>query len=196
MSTPEIAATSPMRRFDPVKVAHLEKENWMAYYRKQWPRLMVVSISMVQEAFGLSMLRAPYGAYLVARAEMAAAPINNDIPVAERYMRRFYDMVKDIHKESYDVDEAARLEVNWWVVHRKLFGQDDKEPLVQALTELYAATYCVPAQSVREAAYHRAQAMVYSDKWVYEGCPDHETLLQQEQDELIASYKALRQAVA
>lgn len=191
-----VAAPSPMRTFDPERVARLEKDNWVAYYQKRWLSLLRVSIGMVKEAFGLSLANAIQAAYLVARAEIAAAPADNDIPLAESYMRRFYALVKRVHNEDFDVDEAARLEVNWWVVHRRLFGQTDNQRLVDALTELYAATYRVPPARVRQAAFHRAQAMVYSDRWVQEGRLNGSPLLAQEEDELVKSYRALREGVA
>jgi hypothetical protein len=186
-----------MRTFDPVKVGRYEKDNWIAYYQKRWLRLLRVSVGMVRHAFGLSLPQAIYAAYLVARAEIAAAPFpDNDIPLAEAYMRRFYEFIKRVHREDFDPNEAARLEVNWWVVHRRLFGKPENEALIDALAQLYSATYRVPYASVRRAAYHRAQAMVYSDRWVNEGRVENSPLLAQEEDELITSYTALREAVS
>jgi hypothetical protein len=98
--------------FDPAKVARYETANWVAYYRKQWLELLRISVGLVQEAFGLSLLQALRGAYRVARAEIAAAPAANDIPLAETYMRRFYQMLKEIHAARYDVGRAAHFEVN------------------------------------------------------------------------------------
>lgn len=196
METP-MNADAALRSFDPAKIARYEKENWVAYYQKRWLTLMRVSVWMVKETFGLSLWQAISGAYLVARAEMAAAPFpNNDIPRAEAYMRRFYALVKRIHHANFDVDEVARLEVNWWVVHRKLFGESNSQELVDALVDLYAATFRVPRDQVRDAAFHRAQAMVHSDRWVNEGRLNNSPLLIQEEEELRKSYTALRAAVA
>src|SRR5690348_3498750 len=98
-------ADSPMRTFDPVQVARYERENWEAYYLKQWGRLLRVSVGMVRASFQMSLLQSLYGAYLVARAEMAAAPFpNNDVPKAEAYMRQFYALVQRVHGEDFDVD--------------------------------------------------------------------------------------------
>lgn len=182
--------------FDPRKVARYEKDNWVAYYRKDWFTLMRVSVGMVKETFNLNLFQAGYAAYLVARAEIAAAPFpNNDIPRAEAYMRRFYELIKNVHHAEYDVAEVARLEVNWWVVHRRLFGKTDNEELTDAVADLYAATFRVPKDKVREAARHRALAMVYSDRWVNEGRVADSPLLAQEEEELYQSYKALHDAV-
>ena len=100
---------NPMRNFDPQKVAYYEKENYVAYYQKDWLKLFRVSVAMVKEAFALSWLQAVYGAYLVARAEIAAAPFpDNDIPLAESYMRRFYQFIRNVHREDFDPAQAAR----------------------------------------------------------------------------------------
>jgi hypothetical protein len=185
-----------MRRFEPARVAFFEKENWAAYYQKQWGKLLRVSVAMVRETFGLSPAQALWGAYLVARAEIAAAPFpDNDIPTAEAYMRRFYALLKRAHGERFDVAEAARLEVNWWVVHRQLFGQAENTPLVEALTALYSAVYGVAPARVRAAAQLRAEAMLYSDRWVNEGRTPGSPLLAQVEEALGRSYTALRAAV-
>ena len=188
--------TRTIRTFDPARVARLETENWEAYYQKRWGRLLQVSVGMVHEAFGLNLWQALQGAYLVGRAEIAAAPFpDNDVPTAEAYMRRFYGLVKRIHHEDFDVEQAARLEVNWWVVHRQHFGQADSQPLVEALIDLYAATFRLPRERVRDAAHWRAEAMRYSDQWVNESKASGSPLLAQVEAELLKSYTALRAAV-
>ena len=95
-----------------------------------------------------------------------------------------------------DEDTVARVEVHWWGVHRKLFGNPDNDELVDALTELYALAYDVPRERVKEAACHRAQGMLYSDYWVNQGKIPHSPLLAQEEEELCKSYMALRAAVS
>jgi len=189
-------ADSPMRNFDPRKVARYEKENYVAYYQKDWLKLLRVSVGMVGEAFGLAWWQAAYAAYLVARAEVTFAPFpNNDVPRAEAYMRRFYQFIKNVHREDFDVDRAAKLEVNWWIIHRKLFGNPENQELVEALTALYAEAYGVEPAKVREAGYHRAMGMLYSDRWVNEGKPADSPLLAQEEEALRKSYAALREAI-
>jgi len=188
--------TKTIRTFDPARVARLETENWEAYYQKRWGRLLQVSVGMVQAAFGLNLLQALQAAYLVGRAEIAAAPFpDNDVPQAEAYMRRFYGLVKRVHHENFDVEQAARLEVNWWVVHRQNFLKDDSRPLVEALIELYVATFRLTREQVYEAAFRRAEAMRYSDRWVNGSKASGDPLLAQVEAELLKSYTALRTAV-
>jgi hypothetical protein len=187
---------NPIRHFDPSKIAHYEKENYVAYYQKDWLKLLRVSVGLVRESFGLSWLQAVFGAYLVARAEIAFAPFpKNDVPLAEAYMTRFYRFIKNIHHEDFDMSRAAKLEVNWWSVHRKLFGNADNQELVDALTGLYAEAYGVDPAKVKSAARDRAQGMLYSDLWVNAGQPKDSPLLAQEEAALLKSYAELKEAI-
>jgi hypothetical protein len=189
-------ANNPIRNFDPRKVAHYEKENYVAYYQKDWLKLFRVSVAMVKEAFALSWLQAIYAAYLIARAEIAAAPFpENDIPLAETYMRRFYQFIKNTHHENFDVEQAAKLEVNWWSIHRKLFGNAENQELVEALKCLYEEIYGADLEKFKEAAYQRAMGMLYSDLWVNEGKPAGSPLLIKEEEALYQGYAALKEAI-
>src|SRR5512141_356668 len=186
---------NPIRNFDPRKLARYEKENYVAYYQKDWLKLLRASVGLVKESFGLSWLQAIYGAYMVARAEIAFAPFpDNDLPRAEAYIRRFYSFIKGIHHEDFDVARAARLELNWWSVHRKLFGSSENRELVDALAGLYAEAYGIPIDALQEAARLRAAGMLYSDLWVNAGKPAVSPLLAQEEDALWQSYTALKAA--
>jgi len=189
-------ADNPIRRFDPKKIAYYEKENYVAYYQKAWLKLLRVSIGLVKESFGLSTLQAAYGAYLVARAEIAFAPFpENDVPRAIAYMTRFYQLIRKVHGEDFDPERAAGLDVNWWIVHRKLFGNPKNEELAEALTSLYAEAYDVEASKMSEAARLRAQGMLYSDLWVNAGKPTDSPLLAQEEEALYKSYAALKEVI-
>ena len=187
---------NPIRKLDPRKLARYEKDNYVAYYQKDWLKLLRVSVGMVRESFGLSLPQAVYGAYLIARAEIAFAPFpENDIPLAEAYVRRFYQFIRKVHQEDFDVERAVKLEVNWWRIHRKLFGNYDNGELVEALTCLYAEIYGTESDKFKEAAYYRALGMLYSDLWVNEGKPAGGPLLVKEEEALYQGYKALTEAI-
>ena len=187
---------NPIRKLDPRKLARYEKDNYVAYYQKDWLKLLRVSVGMVRESFGLSLPQAVYGAYLIARAEIAFAPFpENDIPLAEAYVRRFYQFIRKVHQEDFDVERAVKLEVNWWSIHRKLFGNYDNGELVEALTCLYAEIYGTESDKFKEAAYYRALGMLYSDLWVNEGKPAGSPLLVKEEEALYQGYTALKEAI-
>ncbi len=187
---------NPMRKLDPQKLAYYEKENYIAYYQKDWLKLLRVSVGMVKEAFGFTWWQAFQGAYLVARAQIAFAPFpSNNVALAIAYMRRFYQLVRDVHQETFDVDRAAKYEVHWWGVHRKLFGKRQNEELVEALLNLYAVAYGGELANLRPAAYYRAMGMLYSDLWVNAGRPSESLMLAKEEEALYKSYVELKQVL-
>jgi hypothetical protein len=114
-------------------------------------------------------------------------------------MRRFYALVRLSYGKPANPAEAARLEVDWWRVHRE--AQYSTTPraagdeLVESLTRLYAYLYGEPEPEVRPAAVHRARAMDLSDQWVAEGCAPDSPLLPLEHAALVRSYAALLAAV-
>ena len=186
----------PGRLFDPRKVAYYETQNYIDYYLRRWPALAYISVSLTKELFDLSWGQAAYAASLVARAEFAFAPKKHDLTVVEKYIRRFYEFIRKIHRESFDLDEVTRWEFKWWVVHRELFGLENNQPVAEALTNVYAALFQVEPERVREAAFYRAQAILYSDLWVLEGRELDSPRLAQEEEAFFKSYSALREVAA
>jgi hypothetical protein len=201
-SAPSPTATpGRLRSFDPVRVADLEYRAWVGYYLRDWPGVLRASIGLVRAGFGMDWVRTLHGAWLVLRANQLWAPADNDPDGARRCMRRFYGLLKISYGEPRDVAEAARLEVDWWRVHRQRqhaaqpIDGDPADELVAALTRLYTFLYDEPERAVRPAAVYRAEAMDLSDQWVAEGCRPDSPLLAREHAALVRSYAALLAAV-
>jgi hypothetical protein len=188
-----------MRTFDPVKLGTYEATAWVAYYERRWTAFLRAAVGLVRTGFGMSWTRTLTGAWLVLRANQLWAPYpDNDPEGARRAMRRFYELVTEEHGETFDVTEAARLEVEWWRAHRYLQREDPDAglgELTEAVAALYAHVYGVPIESVRQAAAHRAEAMRVSDAWVEAGCKPDSPDIAVERDELIRGYRILRAAV-
>ena len=185
-----------LRSFDPAQVADLEFRAWVGYYRRDWADVLRASVGLVRAGFGMSLPRTLYGAWLVLRANQLWAPADNDPDGARRCMERFYALIRTAYGQPRDVAEAARLEVEWWRLHREhQRGTGDADPLVTAVTRLYAFLYGEPEEAVRPAAAQRVLAMDLSDQWVTEGCLPGSPLLPQEHAALVRSYAALLAAV-
>jgi hypothetical protein len=186
-----------MRAFDPRAVARRECGAWVSYYRRRWVRFLLYAIGMVRSAFAMSWPRTVYGAWLVLRANQLWAPAQDNDPAgARRCMRSFYELVSRGHPGAFDTAEAARLEVEWWRVHRQAKNSDDGPgAVVDALTALYAHVYRLPPDTVRLAARERAAAMTISDLWVARGCDPDDPALAAQRAALVRSYAALLAAV-
>jgi hypothetical protein len=188
-----------MRSFDPRLVGELECRTWVTYYLRDWPAFLWAAVGLTRHAFALPWPATLRGAWLVLRANQAWAPHPvNDPARARRCMLGFYRLVAARHGESFDVQRAAELEVDWWRIHRELQHGGDaeaSEPLVAALAALYSHVYRVPAEAVRPAALERAAAMRDSDAWVAAGRDAGSPLIAAERAALVRSYAALLAAV-
>lgn len=193
------AAISPMRSFDPVVIGRRECAAWVAYYRRQWPRVLACAVGMVRAGFRMPWPRTLLGALYVLRANQVWAPYPRNHPAgAQRLMRRFYELVARTHGAVYDPGEAARLELAWWRAHRehqRERSSDDDGELIAALAALYGYVYGLPAESVRPAAQGRADAMRISDSWVAAGCDPFSPLLDEQRAALVRGYALLLSAV-
>jgi hypothetical protein len=180
-----------MRSFDPRKLAHYETENYVTYYQRRWFALMRATIELVKESFGLNYAQAVYGAYLIASAEFAWAPADHDIRVVENKLRTFYRFVRRINRETFDLERTTKAELSWWIAHREQFGNPNNQAVVEAFTELNSELFQVPKESVREAAYWRAAAVLFSDWWVEEGLDPGSPRIAQEKEAFLISYTLL-----
>jgi hypothetical protein len=194
-----MAAPNRMRSFDPRLVGRLECAAWVAYYRREWLAFLRAAIRLTRHTFGLNGPATLYGAWLVLRANQLWAPHpDNDPEGARRCMRKFYALVRRRHGERFDVAQAARLEVEWWRVHRIRQRETPgagEDALVAALVALYAHVYGVAPQDVRTAAAERTRAMDLSDAWVVAGCDRDSPMIDEERAALVRSYAALLAAV-
>jgi hypothetical protein len=190
-----------MRSFDPVLVGGLEADAWVAYYQRRWPAFLRSVLSLTRHSFGMPWPATVRGAWLVLRANQLWAPFpDNDPGRARACMQRFYELVAERDGESFDPVQAARLELEWWRIHRELQhhrGDVEEAPLIDALAALYRCVYGVAGDrpGIHTAAAERALAMRHSDRWVAEGCEDASPMIEEERQALVRSYSALLDAV-
>jgi hypothetical protein len=189
----------PHRSLDPQRVAQLECALWVAYYRREWIRFLRTAVFVMRHVFGLPWLSTVRASWFLRRATQLWAPCpDNDAVAARRAMERFYCLLKQHSGEPFDPAEAARLEVEWWHLHRMhqhSNADSDERALVDALAALYGYAFRVPDTMVRIAAEQRALAMRYCDQWVRAGCDLQSSLIAQKRAALARSYASLAAAV-
>jgi len=151
--------------FRPDRVAYYEKAGWEAYYDRKWPRVFWLMVSLNREEFHMSLLAAVAAAIDIVRASIAFAPADNDLPKATEHLRRYYEKARRSAGIMTDAHTLARLEMEYWVVHRELalerIKQPDKQnldPMMEALANLHAAIFEVSPQAARRSAELRALA--------------------------------------
>ncbi|MBI3287875.1 MAG: hypothetical protein HYZ68_07510 [Chloroflexi bacterium] len=188
---------SPLAAFDPQRLARLETEMWKAYYRvpPQRLRLLRLLISACAEQYGLSLWQSLVGAYWLTRATFLFKFHRNqsDLDRTRAYLERFFQMVRDAAQARFDYQRVAKLELNWWLVHRKNSGEPDQSPLINALAEECAALYDREVKSMLPTGSHRAQAMIIRDSMEH-GKPSGSW--SDVEVELLHSYTALKQELS
>ncbi|MBV9095661.1 MAG: hypothetical protein JO132_17625 [Streptosporangiaceae bacterium] len=200
MAIRDVSGPSRLRSFDPVRIADLEYRAWVGYYLRRWPAVLLASVGLFREAFGMDWLRTLRGAWLALHAIRLWAPFpDNDPAGARQCMRRFYALVRRSCGQPENPARAAELEVDWWRVHRKVQYSPDPqqlcEELVESVTRLYSYLFGEPEAALRPAAEHRARAMCLSDRWVREGRLPDSPLLPLERAALVRAYATLLAAV-
>jgi hypothetical protein len=78
-------------------------------------------------------------------------------------LQNFYTSIRAVSDTPFDVDQAARLELEWWIIHRER-AQHDPADLDRALADLQAEIFHVPADRLIEHAHLRAEAMRIRDE--------------------------------
>jgi hypothetical protein len=168
---------------------------WAVYYYKRWPQLFDLMLRMTRSAFGLSLPQAVYASYLNTQAQVVWSRQGATDGLAEAYMLRFYEYIREPVGGRYDPKKAAELEVQWWAVHRNRSQYPDHAALAQALADTYAEVYQLPAERMLPAGEARAAAMDLSDQWNREGKDPNSPLLEEIATLLVTSHRSLSEAV-
>lgn len=190
-------ARAAVRAFNPVDLAQMESAAWIGYYRREWGRVLAASVGLIRCGFRLPWPQTLWGAWLVLRANQLWAPYpDNDPDGARRLMTGFYTLGGGSGK-GFVPARAARLEVEWWRVHRELQHDAARDPaeLGEAVAALYAYTYDTPIEGVRESGELRADAMRICDRWVASGCDLNDPMVNDMRRSLLRSYRSLKAAV-
>jgi hypothetical protein len=156
-----------IRAFDPDEVARLETDMWRSYYDRRRLPLFGQLVALLRGQFRLSPARSLATAFLAARAA-AVFQVGRDHADYQRalpYLERYYAAILAVSDTPFDAARAARLELDWWIVHRET-AEQARGPgeLERALAELAAELYQVPAERLGVHAERRAEAMTIRDR--------------------------------
>jgi len=153
-----------MRRFDPDEVARLETAMWRSYYSRQRVALFRQLSELLRTQYRLRLWRSNRVAYHAARAAFVFKDGRgrSDYERALPDLVNFYRALREVSDIDFDAERAARLELEWWIVHRERRRRAPGD-LARALADLAAELYRVPAERLAEHAQLRAEAMRIRD---------------------------------
>jgi hypothetical protein len=184
-----------VRSFDADAVARLETEMWRSYYARERVKLFRQLSELLRTQYNLPLWRSNSVAYQAAQAAFVFKDGRSraDYEKALPNLINFYKSIREVSDVEFDVERAARLELEWWIIHRERRRHAPGD-LERALAELPAELYDVPAEKLSEHARLRAEAMKIRDERAEAGgvtAADWRRI-----DELLhASWRSLRAAV-
>ena len=147
-----------MFNFDPDRVATLEAAGWRAYYDRRWGLVLRLILILCQEQFHIPFPLSVVAAYHVIGGSVAWVPVNNDPEGVRRHFTRYYRIARRWSRMQFVPRRAAELEVGYWIEHRRLAGNPDKESFIQAMTALHSHLFELPAERMRDSAEWRIKA--------------------------------------
>jgi hypothetical protein len=162
--------THNLRDFQPEEVGQLETAMWKSYYAHQRLALFGELATLLRHQYGLPVLRSYRAAYYAARAAAVfqGGHSHADYEKALPALVAFYTAIGHVSAEPFDVNRAARLELDWWIVHRER-ATHPREDLDRDLAALQGELYHLPADPLMEHARLRADAMLLRDRGAESG---------------------------
>jgi hypothetical protein len=156
--------TAHLREFDADEVARLETAMWRSYYERQRVRLFNELSELLRTQYNMPLVRSNQVAYYAADAAFVfkKGKQRSDYEKALPALVKFYQSVRKMSDIPFDVDRAARLELEWWIIHRERAKHAPGE-LDQALADLQAEIYGIPTERLMEHGRLRAEAMTIRD---------------------------------
>ena len=162
--------SSNLRTFDPEQVAQLDTDMWRSYYDKERLKLFNQLSVLLRQQYRMPFARS----YVVAFHAAKAAFVFKDGKGRSDYERAlpdllaYYQAIRNVSQTPFDVNRAAKLELEWWIVHRERRERPAGD-LDRALADLAAEVYQMPASKFTEHGRYRAEAMTIRDDQAEKG---------------------------
>jgi hypothetical protein len=191
-----VPRSSSLRNFDPDEVARLETAMWRSYYDKKRVRLFAELAELMRTQYNMPLIRSNVVAYQAAQAafKFKGGKSRVDYEKALPELIKFYSEIRRISDSPFDIERAAKLELEWWIIHRER-NIHPKGDLEHALAELPAEIYQLPVERFEEHARLRADAMEIRDTKAENGGVSEEDWKRIDQL-LHASWQSLWRAVS
>lgn len=153
-----------IRQFDPKSLAHLDKEMWRSYYERKPFTLFLQSAKLMRQQYEAPLLRSHVMAYHAAKAAFVFKDGKSrpDYEKALPNLNEYFSLINDMSNVKFDVKEASRLELEWWII-RRYRQQHPPVEWEQILSEAAATIYHLPAEKFKNYAHLRTEAMLLRD---------------------------------
>jgi len=149
-----------LREFDGAAAGKLDADTWRSNYERRPVRLFGQTVALLRTQYHMGPVMAAMSAYRAAHAAFVFkdGKSRTDYERALPDLERYYAGISALAAMPFDSREAARLELEWWILHR-----EGSPELDAALAKLQSVIYHVPERELAEHAQLRATAMILRD---------------------------------
>lgn len=185
-----------IRYLPPKKFAQLETKMWKLYYEKKPEKFVDVFANLLRKQYGFPYLRSYYGAYLFSKAAFTfkKGRSREDYEKAIPYLRRFFRRIHEMTFIQFDVNQTAKSELEWWIIHRQRYKRSQEE-LVDACALVISDLYSLPKEKALPFSLLRVQAMQVCDAGMAKGGA-HTVQWKEVESLLEQAYHALNEALS
>ena len=184
-----------IREFDADEIARLDTAMWRSYYSRERLKLFSELGETLQTQYKLRFWRRQLMAFYAAKSAFVFkdGKAREDYEKALPDLEKFYGEIRNISTTDFDVKNASKLELEWWIVHRERKNYKEGD-LAKSLADAASALYNVPKEKFLEYGNYRAEAMKIRDTKAEAGGVSEEDW--QKIDELLhKSWRSLHTAV-
>jgi hypothetical protein len=106
--------------FDYENVAKADADMWRSYYNHQFFKMFLQLFKVLKAQIRLDWFKTFRMAYYssAAAADYRIKRGHENSKRVTKYIAKFYKVISDNSKESFDCQKAAELEYEWWDIHR------------------------------------------------------------------------------
>lgn len=159
-----ISCTTNIKNIDAAEAARLDGEMWRSYYERKPVRLFLQASELIRKQFHAPFWRSYVMAYHSAKSAFIFKDGRNrdEYDKALPNLTEYFQRINDLSDTPFNVDNAARLELEWWIIRRSR-EQHPPAEWEQYLAATAEAMYHVPAEKFSEYAHLRTEAMLLRD---------------------------------
>lgn len=153
-----------LRQFNPTVIGILETKMWRSYYEKKPLLLFWQSAQLFRQQLKAPFWRSFKIAYHVAKAAFIFKNGTNrkDYNLALPNLQAFYLEVARLSNRSFEVNRAAKQELEWWII-RRYREEHPPEEWTKLQAHVAAEVYGVDPALCESYGDLRTEAMLYRD---------------------------------
>lgn len=188
-------AESDLTQFDYKYVAKIDADAWRSYYNHQFFKMFLQLLRGMKKQLNTNWTTTLRLAFYSGRAAASyrVKKGNENYPKVLKDLIKYYKILNAHSLQKFDYEEAAKLELEWWDIHR--YPNRYKKSLEASLADAAAVVYKVHPETLRKYARYRAEAMMIPNHVGDKGKVNPEKDYQEIEALLLKSWEALHKAV-